>query len=416
MASRKKTNSIVAAMKEIGVRRIAFLVFAGIVSAVFALMLAVNGLTRLRNPSVALALFPNDSVALGAQAEQLALAKPTDPPLEVRALAIAALRNQAINPRALRVLGGYAEVRSTLAEAEQLILMAQRLSRRESGAQMWLVEANARRNDTKQTLVHYDVALRVRPDNSLILFPRLAAAIEDAEIRAALKPYIRAKNGWGERFIADALNLNTNLPALAAVMIDSGGIPDPRANRELQTTLIGRLVDGGYYQDARRLFLTMRGASAKRLTSTAFDPVDRTGIHGPIGWQMIEEADGGGGFTGAAEQGDLALEIFTNADNTRPVARKLLYLAAGNYNFAVDVARLQTDPGGYLRWQLRCMRGVGADKPLIWSVQGVERNIRSTVAIPAACPVQMLELVAAGGQGQSGIEATIRSVKIAPQN
>jgi hypothetical protein len=414
MARTKKPNPVLAALKSVGLVRVIMLSSAGLAGAVFALLLAISGIARLGNPAVALALVPGDGVALGAQADLLILTKPTDPPPVVRTLAMDALRDQGINPRALRVLGYYTEATGEFADAERLILMAQTLSRRESGAQMWLVEANARRNDTKQTLIHYDRALRVRPDNQTILFPRLAAAIEDTEIRAALTPYISAKNGWGEMFLADAIAKNANTPALARLMIDSGGVPDKAANLELQTSLLGQLVDGGFYQDARQLYLSMKGASAKRLTSGAFDPADRTAVHGPIGWQTINDVDGGGGFTGAEGESELALEIFTNAANTRLVTRKLLFLKLGTYAFAANLTRLESDTGGYLRWQLRCMQGV--EGTAVWAVQGAEKVVRSQIAVPANCSVQLLELIASGGQGQSGIEATIRSVTISPQS
>lgn len=410
MARIKKSNPVVAALKRVGLVRVILCSLVGLVGAGFAFILAISGITRLGNPPFALTFFPSEGMALGAQADILVTDKPKDPPAQVRSFALAALRNQAINPRALRVLGFYTEVHGDFANAEKLVLMAERLSRRESLAQMWLIEASARRNDTAQTLVHYDAALRVRPDNALVLFPRLASAIEDADIRAALKPYIAAKNGWGELFLADAIAKNADGPSLAALMIDSGGIADREANRELQKSLLGRLVDNGYHQDARRLYLSMDGASAKRLSSTAFDFADRSGGHGPIGWQTIDDVDGGGAFTGQAGQNDITLEIFVSAASTRLVTRKLLFLPSGTYGFVVSLARLDSDPGGHLRWQIRCMQGKSG--PLIWTVQGTEKTIRSSFAIPGNCPVQMIELVASGGQGQAGIEATIASVKV----
>lgn len=413
MARSKKPNAVIAALKSVGIIRVVLLSLLGLIGASFAFLLAISGVTRLANPSIALTLFPADSVALGAQADLLVHSTPATPPRAVRTLALAALRDQAINPRALRVLGYYTEATGTFAEAERLVTMAERLSRRDSGAQMWLIEASARRNDTKQTLLHYDIALRVRPDNQSILFPRLASAIEDPEIRSSLAPYIAAKNGWGEIFLADAIATNANGPALAALMIESRGIADRKANRRLQVSLLGRLVDEGQYQDARRLYLSMDKASAGRLTNAAFDLADRTADHGPIGWQTIDDVDGGGGFAGKGGQKELALEIFASAATTRPITRKLLFLAPGNYNFAAKVARLDTDPGGYLRWQLRCMQGVQGTA--IWAVQGVEKNLRSALTIPGNCNVQILDLIASGGQGQAGIEATITSVDIKRQ-
>lgn len=412
MARSKAPNQVVVAIKQLGFSRVIALCILGPAGAAFALMLTISGISRLGNPSVALALFPNDGVALGAQANLLVLSKPIDPPSAVRTLAMAALSNQAINPRALSALGFYTEVKGEFVDAEKLVRMAERLSRRDSAAQMWLLEASARRNDVKQTLVHYDQALRVRPENQLILFPRLASAIKDVEIRAALKPYIRAQNGWGEMFLADAISKNADGPALLALMIESKGLANRKANRELQASLLGRLVDNGNFSDTRRLYLSMDGAKVARLTSTAFDPIDRTGGHGPVGWQSIESVDGGG-FTGSVSATNLTLEVYANPLSTSLVMRKLLFLASGKYDVVANLSRLESDPGGFLRWQVRCMQGTQGI--LVWNTQGIEKTIRSNFAIPANCPVQLFELIASGGQGQSGIEATITKVAVTPQ-
>jgi hypothetical protein len=408
MARAKKVNPVLAALKRLGPIKVLLLSLVGLVGAGMALILAISGIARLGSPSVALAMLPNDGVALGAQADILIQGKPTNPPREVLALAMAALRNQAINPRAVRVLGFYTEVTGEFADAERLVRMAERLSRRESQGQMWLVEASARRNDTRQTLVHYDYALRVRPDNRQVLFPRLARAISDADIRTALKPYIRARNGWGEAFINYAIDENMYSPALASLMVESGGVANRKSNQILQVTLLGQLVNGGHYTDARRLYLSMAGSKEQRLSSVAFDGADRTGSHGPIGWQSFDNVDGSGGVRD--ETKTLVMEVFASAANTLPVMRKLLFLKPGSYSFSATLSRLETDPGGYLRWQIRCMQGTQG--VTVWTVDGVEKNIRSNFSIAENCPVQLVEIIASGGQGQAGIDATISRMQL----
>jgi hypothetical protein len=54
----------------------------------------------------------------------------------------------------------------------------------------------------------------------------------------------------------------------------------------------------------------------------------------------------------------------------------------------------------------------GSEGVSIWAVQSTEKNLRSRFTVPDNCSVQILELIASGGQGRSGIEATISSVKI----
>jgi tetratricopeptide (TPR) repeat protein len=414
MARPKKTNPALAALRSVGLIRIIAFSILGLIGAWFATTLALSGVTRIKAPQSALLFMPRESTALAARADLLFFANPQQPPAAVRTLSLAALREQAINPRALRLLGYYADVEGDSATAEKFIRMAQRLSRRDAATQLWLIEAYARENDTKQTLVHYDIALRTKPDTQTILFPRLLNAIEDQDIRTALKPYIRSKDGWGGSFLYYANANSKNLPTLTDLVVETGGLVDPESAKSQELGLLGRLVGEKYFADARRLFLQMPGAKPARMTSAAFDPSDRDSRFGPMGWQLIDDPDAGGGFTGKAGDKQISLSLFANSGTTRPVATKLLYLRPGSYLFNARLANLERGEGGFLRWQLRCPSD--ASGAPLWTIDSINAALRATFAVPANCPVQFLDLIASGGKGQTGLEATVATVSVAPAN
>jgi tetratricopeptide (TPR) repeat protein len=411
MGRTKKTNPALAALRSVGLFRIITFSILGLIGAWFATTLALSGVTRIKAPQSALLFMPRESTALAARADLLFFANPQQPPEAVRMLSLAALREQAINPRALRLLGYYADVEGDSATAEKFIRMAQRLSRRDAATQLWLIEAYARENDTKQTLVHYDIALRTKPDTQTILFPRLLNAIEDEDIRTALKPYIRAENGWGGSFLFHANANSKNLPALTDLVVETGGLVDPKAAKNQEQGLLSRLVSEKYFADAKRLFLQMSGAKPARMTSAAFDPSDRDARFGAMGWQLIDDPDAGGGFTGKAADRQIALSLFANSGTTRPVATKLLYLNPGSYMFSARLAHLDRGDGGFLRWQLRCPSD--ASGAPLWMIDSINASLRATFAVPANCPVQFLDLIASGGKGQTGLEATVAAISVA---
>jgi hypothetical protein len=410
MARPKKANPVLVALRSVGVGRIITFSVLGLVGAWYATTLALSGVTRIKAPQSALTFVPSDSTALAARADLLFFANPERPPAAVRTLSLAALHEQAINPRAVRLLGYYADVQGDRAAAEKFIRTAQRLSRRDAATQLWLIEAEARENDTKQALVHYDIALRTKPDTQTILFPRLLNAIEDQEIRTALKPYIRAKNGWGGNFLFFANANSKNLPVLADLVVETGGLVDRESAKSQELGLLGRLVGEKYFADARRLFLQMPGAKPARMTSAAFDPSDRDSRFGTMGWQLIDDPDAGGGFTGKAGDKQVKLSLFANSGTTRPVATKLLYLRPGSYLFSARLANLDRGEGGFLRWQLRCPSD--ASGAPLWTIDSINASLRATFAVPANCPVQFLDLIASGGKGQTGLEATVAAVSL----
>ncbi len=411
MTRPKKSNALLVTLRSVGIARILILTLLGLVGAWFAAALAISGVTRIKAPQAALVAMPNESAALASRADQLFFVNSQNLPRDVELLARRALEYQAINAKALRVLGYVADAKGDTATAEKYVRMAAKLSRREPGAQLWLIEASARKGDIAQTLAHYDIALRTKPDTQTILFPRLLNAIEDRDIRMALKPYIRAENGWAPAFLFFANSNSKYLPVLVDLIVETGGLADEENAKSQELGLLGRLVTENYFADARRLYLQMPGAKSARLTSTAFDTSDRDARFGPVGWQLLEDPDAGGGFGG--EGSSPKLSIFANSSTTRPVATKLLYLKPGNYTFSARLTNLDRGDGGFLRWQLRCPAISGAPA---WAIDSISASLRAELLVPSNCPVQFLDLIASGGKGQTGLEATIASVSLVPAN
>jgi tetratricopeptide (TPR) repeat protein len=413
MARPKKSNTLLASLRSVGIARILILVVLGFVGAWFAAALAISGVARIKAPQAAILAVPNESTALAARADQIFFANPKSPPRAVELLARRAIENQPINAKALRILGYVADAKGDTATAEKYVRMAAKLSRREPGAQLWLIEASARKGDVAQTLVHYDIALRTKPDTQTILFPRLVNAIEDREIRTALEPYIRTQNGWAQQFLYFANANSKNLPALVDLIVETGGLVDEESAKSQELGLLGRLVSESYFADARRLYLQMPGAKPSRLASAAFDNSDRDARFGPMGWQLLEDPDAGGGFLGKTNDSQAMLSIYANSATTRPVATKLLYLKPGKYLFSARLANLDRGDGGFLRWQLRCPAIGGSP---VWTIDSINASLRAELLVPTNCPEQFLDLIASGGKGQTGLEATIASVSLAPAN
>ncbi len=410
MSKRRKPNKFSAYFREMNPVRGALILSGGIALSWLSFGLAVSGVTRTNNAETALQFIGNDPIALASRADQIFTANPEAPARLVKTMALAAIREQAINPSALRVLGYYTDAQENPKEAERLILKSAEFSRREFGSQLWLIEASVRKNDVKQALVHYDYALRTRPDSHALLFPTLVSALDDESIRAALKPYIRGKNGWAAAFLNFANGNSQNLPALVDLMVSTGGLPDEEAAKPQELALLSRLVAERFFKEARHLYMQIPDASSARLVSSAFDKTDSEGGHGAIGWQVIDDPDAGGSFSGKAPNSQMELMVFANSSTTRELASKLLYLMPGPYKFRVELKSLNRGDGGFLRWEFRCLSTPNAAPT--WSLDSISMRNQATFDVQEACPVQRLTLVASGGKGQTGLEATIKDVAL----
>lgn len=385
-------------------------ILIALVAGWFSFTVAVSGVSRSKNPELALKFVPSESNALSLQADQLFFDNLQSPPKRVSQMARTALRQQAINAKALRILGFVADVQNRPAKAAALVKLSAKLSRREPGAQLWLIEKTARDETATQTLGYYDVLLSTKQDSSALLFPRLLAAIDDREIRTALLPYILTDRNWVTMFISHAISNSRNLPALVDLLEVAGGVPKTDMAPVQNQGLLARLVDEKLFADARRFFLTIPGAKAQRLTDASFDTADQNAKFGIMGWSLFNGPDGGSAFSQESKVDKPTLSLFINAETTRTVATKLLYFTPGDYLFSAKLARIKRGDRGTLNWQMRCASAGGATT--LWLGEMSEVHLTAHLTIPSQCPEQYLDLVVSGGRNESGLEATIDSVQI----
>ena len=217
-------------------------------------------------PDAALALNPNNPVALLAKAEQLRGrlveitgigAKKTkgtegdgheerastlsdlpeakesgDEPLgeretlrgEIRDLALRALANDPMNARAYRSL---AEVVSGADQVRSLMQEAFKRSRRETTAAFWLLNDSYYRKDFKAVLYYSDILLRTRPELGTYIFGYITPLAAAPESRSLLVEWLAATPIWRQWFlqVIPRASGNTETPLLVMTALRDAGIP-----------------------------------------------------------------------------------------------------------------------------------------------------------------------------------------------
>ncbi len=410
MAKTKRKSHFVDGIRQMGLTRVVIVLLLATIGGWLSLALAISGITRTKNPQAALMLVPTESTALSARADQLLIANSTKASPQISKLARRALMQQAMNAKALRLLGYAAEIQGDRQRALSIINMATSLSRREAGAQLWLIEYYAQANDTAKTLKHYDILLSTKPDAQALLYPRLSNAIEDREVRAALLPYVLRDRPWITGFLSYAAGNSKDLTGLVDLIAEAKGYPKNGSERDLALGLIGRLISEKRFTAAQNIYLLVPGARAARLTNPAFDANDRNAQFGAMGWQVSDNPDASGVFVAQKDKKEPALAVFANSATTQKVASRLLYLQPGSYSFTAKISQLATGDGGYIRFQMHCPANEVATP--FWVSAADPKRPSSIIEIPADCPVQFLEIIASGGDGQQGLEAAISSIAI----
>lgn len=387
------------------VGRLCLVALLGTGLAYFSFALAVAGIARHRAPAQALAFVPWEGTAIAAQDDLALLAgkKLTSDQLEVRMRR--SLQNQPVNAKAMRLLATAADLRGDKLRAESLLARGVQLTRRDMISQLWMIEFAADRNDMVKVLMHFDTALRTSRKAEAVLFPRLTLAIRNPEVRSALKPYIARKADWVPDFFGYAIRSQASSANLVNLFVETGGPRDEKLAAQLRTILLGRLFNSGDFAEMRRLYLADSKGDPKRLTDVRFDDRDVSQELGPVGWQLVDEVDAGAAFIAGSTRERPAMNVYANTAVTRVVARKTLFLAAGQYNLRATTSGIAKDEGAAIGWQLRCLDPLEAT--MIHRVTNVAARLETGFSVPGGCKVQLLEVLAFGGQGAQGMDASL---------
>lgn len=379
----------------------------GLIGAWFAFGLAVSGIARSKAPDRALAFVPSEGNALANKADIALLSGKKIPAKVLANTARASLRSAPLNPKAVRLLAISAAMNGDEDRASKLVHKAAALTRRDALTHVFLIEEAARRDDLKTALVHYDLALRTSSIAPQILFPRLLKAIELPEVRTALRPYMRGGEQWTTDFVNFSKDQGKDLTALVDLMLETGGSPDPATARALRANVVSALNDRQQYTQIARLLRPAPGGTAA-LTGVGLETLDQTKGLGPAGWQLLNDAEVGA--SGQVDAKAATMTIYANPETSRPVARKLLLLSPGRYRFSFRLAPLDRGEGGAIGWHLRCIQ---PKVSTLWRLDGVMASGSAEWNVGQGCPVQLLEIVATGGRGQTGMEAVLSDVALA---
>jgi hypothetical protein len=332
----------------------------------------------------------------------------------VEAMAKQSLRGGALNPVAIRLLGYVADVRGDREKARELMLLSQKVSRRDFGTQLWLIEDAVARNDKKQALYHYDIALRTTPSSFPILLPTLIGALDDPEVRAGLVPHVRAAPQWLPSFLSEAIATSANPANVADVLIKAGNLPDLDSYTAISNSLLQKLATASKFSAFRQYYLSLKGAKPSTLMTASLNR-DTVNLRYPAaGWQMADRPAIGGSFTEADDKGRSMLGAFAGSGERGELMRKYLFLKPGNYRFMARHEAQEAAPDSEVRWDLSCLSASG--NVARWFVASPVRQGRFDTAqdfsLGPDCTNQMLVLQVAGGSGQLGAEFTVRQVDI----
>ena len=379
---------------------------------------ALANITWQQNPDMALRFVPDHPLALSRKADEL-FAKSQSPATlaKVEAMAKQSLRGGALNPVAIRLLGYVADVRGNPDRARELMLLSQKVSRRDFGTQLWLIEDAVARGDKKQALVHYDIALRTTSSSYTVLLPTLASALADPEVRSALVPYVNNAPGWMPDLLVEAISTSENPTDIVDLLRRSGPLPKRPQYASIPDRLLSKLAEKGQFAAFQQYYLSLKGSSPVTLQSAG---LNKATVNLPVaqaGWQLTEGTAFGGGFSAFGNAGTSSLTAFAGSGERGELMRKYLFLKPGTYRFSASFDAQEAAPDSEIRWEMLCL--TATDKTSKWLVASPVNKGRGSqsqdFSLGSECPNQLLTLQIAGGSSQTGMDFTLRAVDIKPR-
>lgn len=357
-------------------------------------------------------LAPADGRIAGALAAQRVVGTiPSAQRGEIDRLARQALLKEPLSASALTALGIDADLRGDRRAARTLFMHSNDLTRRELSVRLWLIEDAVARNDIPGALRNYDIALRVSKNAPGLLFPIMAAAIDNADVAKALGDTMLSRPPWNEAFF-DFVAGSGASPKAAAMLFSrlarSGVQPPDTA----QSTIIDTLIGAGAFENAWAYYKTLRRNLNRRgstdanfslalSTPTFFDWTPKTEDAGLTA--SIEHGPQGGFFDFAAP---------SSIGGT--VLQQGLVLPPGDYRLQGSSTDVTAPVDARPYWRLSCLdkRELGRiDLPGSAQDRGYFSGI---LKVDAKCPVQVLQLVVRPSVEAGGVSGKIRSVMLLP--
>lgn len=322
-----------------------------------------------------------------------------------------ALRQDPTAVAAVAALGLNAQIRGDKASARRLFAYAEKLSRRDLQTQLWMIEDAVDHGNVRASLRHYDIALRTKIESRDLLFPVLASASADPQIRTELVRTLATKPLWGTEFIAFAA-ANGPDPRSTADLLLGGRLAGIAIPDGADAAVISALLGSELVNDAWAYYTAMRGAADRRRSrdpqfttpperATAFDwaALNEAGMS-----TSIQRSDKGGIFDFAAP-----------ASVGGPLLQQLQILPPGDYRLDGHSIGIEQAATSRPYWALLCYddrRELG--RVLLPNSTQNGGVFTGRFSVPRNCSTQLLVLFARASDAVAGLSGQIDRVQVVP--
>lgn len=366
---------------------------------------------RTGNIDAAHSVSPGDGRLLALLSEKRSAATADDAQRrQSQWLARQALIAEPLSVAAVATLGINAALREDEAAAARILTHSDRLSRRDLRTRLWMIENAAAREDTPETLRHYDIALRTSRVAPELLYPVLARAIDDAAIRRELVRTLATKPVWGASFLESIAPGEVGSLSAARLFaeIRRAGLPVPA---QASMTLVGSLANAGHRAEAWNYYATLRtGADRRRSRDPDF------AHDGPVSLFDWNVTPGDPALAGSVQGGDRdgVFDFAAPPGVGGQILQQAQMLPAGSYRLDGVGLNLEQPRGSRPYWSLGCSDGREFGRVEMANAAENGGRFAGRFTVPADCPLQYLRLILRPSNEMAGVSGQVDRVELRP--
>lgn len=305
-------------------------------------------------------------------------------PAEAKTIAIraqAVLRSSPLEPVAIRDMALALEMMGRR-DPKPLLLLSERISRRDPPTQNALVRISANEGAYGPTILHLDRLLSVTPRASSAFHRGLIALAGDQRAQGPLSAY--GNRSWFLPMLQKAIKISDTPDTVAALLMKTRGLSEGERTALLQH-MINRFLADRRYSAARAFAVDFGRVSDTQLTN--FNVVERTSdlSLGALAWQFVSD-----GAVQASLTPGHGVDVQVAPGSVGLAMTRLTLLKPGRYQFKQSLEPDSSATGFVVQWELSCP-GL-KDEPRIWMQQfplgDRQQTFLSEVQLPGNCDAQ----------------------------
>lgn len=375
------------------------LALAGLVATVHSFAFTV----RRGAPERAYALSPGDGRIGALLSERLSGPEATAADrMRASDIALSALRHDPTAVQAVATLGLSTAMKGDLVHARDWFRYAQYLSRRDLRTQLWAIEDAVARGDVNASLHNYDIALRTSSLASDLLFPVLASAVADPQVRAAVGKVLARKPSWNERFIDYAADHGQDPRTIALLFRDLARTP-VTVPEQAKAIVIQRLIGERRYEDAWAYYASFRTSAVQ---DRSRDPNFVADLNSPTPFDWVPVNDRG--IVSSVGNGALNFTVPSSVGGL--ISRQVQMLPPGRYILEGHSANIDQSSDARPYWSLACLGDQEVGRVVLPSSSENGGYFKGQFIVPGGCTVQELSLIAQPTDKIGGMAAEIKNV------